>query len=210
MPFTVAFGTGGSCSFVLIASTNDTYAAVDGSVPSPRFGGSPIHLGYREARRAGVQQVAAPLLEPAYRRSQASSQAAREQELDQQVLQYCGMTRDGVTTYRGLTGTYVRLGLTAIDEPLRLALVATHDDPDAKGTFTGTYASATGSSAYAGNFGAIPDNPAIGAAFMLDTNGDHEYDKLYFVLAIRRSFGLVQGLCLEGANHPFLMARSYF
>lgn len=134
------------------------------------------------------------------------SQATTEQELDQLVLQYCGMTRDGVTTYRGLTGTYQRLGLPAAGEPVRLTLVAMHDDPDAKGTFTGTF----GAASYAGRFGAIPDNPAIGAAFMLDTNSDGEYDKLYFVLAIRRAFGLVQGLCLEGADHPFLMARSYY
>ncbi|MBV8761592.1 MAG: hypothetical protein JO257_30130 [Deltaproteobacteria bacterium] len=140
----------------------------------------------------------------------AVEQDSTAQELDQQVLQYCGMTRDGVTTYRGLSGTYVRLGLTVVDEPLRLTLVAAHDDPDAKGMFTGTYATATSSAAYAGTFGAIPDNPAIGAAFMLDTNADREYDKLYFVLAIRRSFGLVRGLCLEGANHPFLLARSYY
>ena len=135
------------------------------------------------------------------------SQATTEQELDQLVLQYCGMTRDGVTTYQGLTGTYRRLGLTVAGEPLRMTLVAPHDDPDAKGTFTATFGAGT---TYAGRFGAIPDNPAIGAAFMLDTNGDGEYDKLYFVLAIRRAFGLVQGLCLEGADHPFLLARSYY
>jgi hypothetical protein len=138
------------------------------------------------------------------------SQATTEQELEQQVLQYCAMTRDGVTTYKGLTGTYRRLGLTAIDEPTRLTFVTTHDEPDAKGTFTGSYQTATGAASYAGRFGAIPDNPAIGAALMLDTNSDGEYDKLYFVLAIRRSLGAVRGLCLEGADHPFLMARSYF
>lgn len=134
-----------------------------------------------------------------------------EQELEQQVLLYCGMTRDGVTTYGGLTGTYQRMGLTGTDEPVRLTLLATQDDPQAKGTFTGTYKTATGAIAsYAGRFGAIPDNPAIGAAFMLDTNSDNDYDKLYFVLAIRRSFGMVRGLCLQGADHPFLMSRSYF
>ena len=58
--------------------------------------------------------------------------------------------------------------------------------------------------------GTLPDNPAIGAAFMLDTDSNGEYDKLYFVLAIRRSFGLVRGLCLSGADHPFLLSRSYF
>jgi hypothetical protein len=142
---------------------------------------------------------------------QSTSSFTSEQELEQLVLQYCGMTRDGVTTYGGLTGTYQRMGLTAVDEPVRLTLVATQDDPQAKGTFTGTYKTTTGSiAAYAGRFGALPDNPAIGAAFMLDTNADGDYDKLYFVLAIRRSFGLVRGLCLEGADHPFLMARSYF
>lgn len=134
-----------------------------------------------------------------------------EEELRLLVLQYCGMTRDGVTTYRGLTGTYQRMGLTGVDEPLRLALVATQEDPYAKGTFTGTYKTAAGTTAlYAGSFMAIPDNPAIGAAFALDTDGNGENDKLYFVLAIRRSFGLVRGLCLAGADHPFLMARTLF
>ena len=133
-----------------------------------------------------------------------------EEELKQLVLQYCAMPRDGVTSYKGMTGTYQRLGLTGIDEPVRLKLVTTQDEPDAKGTFTGTYKSATGVTAYAGRFGAIPDNPAIGAAFLLDTNSDGEYDKLYFVLAIRRSFGQVAGLCLAGADHPFLLSRTYF
>lgn len=134
-----------------------------------------------------------------------------EDELDQLVLQYCGMTRDGVTTYKGLTGMYQRLGLTGIEEPLRLSLLATKDDPDASGTFSGTYKTRAGSTAsYAGRFAAIPDNPAIGAAFVLDTNSDGEYDNLYFVLAIRRSFGLVRGLCLAGADHPFLLSRTFF
>ncbi|CAN5910507.1 hypothetical protein BH11MYX3_BH11MYX3_47210 [soil metagenome] len=134
-----------------------------------------------------------------------------EEQLEQLVLQYCGMTRDGVPTYRGLTGTYQRLGLNGTDEPVRLKLVATQDVTDAKGTFTGTYTTATGATApYAGRFAALPDNPAIGAAFVLDTNSDGENDKLYFVLAIRRSFGLVRGLCLAGASHPFLLSRSYF
>lgn len=134
-----------------------------------------------------------------------------EEELDQLVRQYCAMSRDGVTTYKGLSGTYQRLGLTAVDEPVRLKLVATQDDPDANGTFTGTYKTATGSAApYAGKFAALPDNPAIGAAFVLDTTSDGEFDKLYFVLAIRRSFGQVRRLCLAGAEHPFLMSRTYF
>lgn len=134
-----------------------------------------------------------------------------EEELEQLVLQYCGMTRDGITTYKGLTGTYQRLGLTGADEPLRLTLFATQDDPDAKGTFTGTYKTRTGATAaYAGRFGAIPDNPAIGAAFLLDTNSDGEYDNLYFVLATRRLLGQVRGLCLAGADHPFLLSRTYF
>jgi len=138
----------------------------------------------------------------------ATELVSAEAELDQLVLQYCGMTRDGVTTYRGLAGKYQRLGLTAVDEPVRLALVAVEDDPSAGGTFTGTYRTAHGTAAYAGRFTAFPDNPAIGAAFALDTNADGENDKLYFVLAIRRSFGLVRGLCLAGANHPFLLSRT--
>jgi hypothetical protein len=134
-----------------------------------------------------------------------------EDELRRLVLQYCGMTRDGITTYRGLTGTYQRLGLTAVDEPLRLSLVATQDDPFARGTFTGSYRTAAGgTAAYAGRFMAIPDNPAIGAALALDTNADGENDKLYFVLAIRRSFGQVRGLCLAGADRPFLLSRTLF
>ena len=134
-----------------------------------------------------------------------------EEELRLLVLQYCGMTRDGVTTYRGLTGTYQRLGLTAVDEPVRLALVATQEDPFAKGTFTGSYRTASGATVpYAGRFMAIPDNPAIGAAFALDTDANGENDKLYFVLAIRRSLGLVRGLCLSGADHPFLLSRTLF
>lgn len=133
-----------------------------------------------------------------------------EEELDQLVRQYCAMSRDGVATYKGLSGTYQRLGLTGVDEPVRLKLVATQDDPDANGTFTGTYRTATGTAPYAGRFAALPDNPAIGAAFVLDTTSDGEFEKLYFVLAIRRSFGQVRGLCLAGAEHPFLMSRTIF
>ena len=134
-----------------------------------------------------------------------------DEDLDRLIFQYCAMTRDGVTTYKGLSGTYQRMGLTAPGEPLRLRLVATQDDPNAEGTFTGTYKTETGATAsYAGNFAAIPDNPAIGAALALDTSSDREYDELYFVLAIRRSFGVVRGLCLAGAERPFLMSRTYF
>jgi len=133
-----------------------------------------------------------------------------EEELRLLVLQYCGMTRDGITTYRGLTGTYQRLGLTAVDEPVRLAFVATQDDPFARGTFSGAYRTASGTAPYAGRFMAIPDNPAIGAALALDTDSDGENDTLYFVLAIRRSFGQVRGLCLAGADHPFLLSRALF
>jgi hypothetical protein len=139
------------------------------------------------------------------------SQQSTEQELDQLVWQYCAMTRDGVTTYNGLTGTYQRMGLYGVDEPVRLSLTATDDEHYVRGTFSGTFRAPSGAiTAYAGRYGALPDNPAIGAAFMLDTNSDGEYDKLYFVLAMRRSFGQVRGLCLEGAEHPFLLARTYF
>lgn len=134
-----------------------------------------------------------------------------EEELRLLVLQYCGMTRDGVTTYRGLTGTYQRLGLPAIDEPLRLSLVTTQEEPYPTGTFRGTYRAASGAAVpYAGGFMAIPDNPAIGAAFALDTDSDGENDTLYFVLAIRRSLGQVRGLCLAGSDHPFLLSRTLF
>ena len=138
------------------------------------------------------------------------ARVSTEQELEQEVLQYCAMTRDGVTTYKGLSGTYQRMGLLALDEPVRWKLMATRDDPDARGTFSGTFDSSAGIAAYAGRFAAIPDNPAIGAALVLDTNSDGEYDKLYFVLAIRRSLGQVRGLCLQGADHPFLLSRTYF
>lgn len=134
-----------------------------------------------------------------------------DQELDQLILQYCGMTRGDITTYDGLGGKYQRLGLTAVDEPVRLEFRATVDDPNAEGTFTGTYKTETGATAsYAGNFAAIPDNPAIGAALALDTNGDRAFDKVYFVLAMRRTFGVVRGLCLAGAEKPFLLSRTYF
>lgn len=139
------------------------------------------------------------------------SQESSEQQLDQLVWQYCAMTRDGVTSYAGLTGTYQRMGLLGVDEPVRLSLTEIPDEHYVRGTFTGTYKAASGAiTPYAGRYGALPDNPAIGAAFMLDTSSDGEFDKLYFVLAIRRSYGQVRGLCLEGANHPFLLSRSYF
>lgn len=131
-------------------------------------------------------------------------------EVDQLVLQYCGMTRGDITTYDGFSGKYQRLGLTAVDEPTRLEFAATVDDPNAEGTFKGTYKTGTGSTAaYAGNFAAIPDNPAIGAALALDFDDDLRYDKVYFVLALRRSFGVVRGLCLAGADRPFLLSRTY-
>ena len=132
--------------------------------------------------------------------------------VEQDVNLYCpGVTTTGVTTYRGLSGTYVRLGLSSPGEPLRLTLVAEQDDTDARGTFTGLYTGTNGLPAsYAGRFGALADNPAIGAFFALDTNRDGAWDDSYFVLGITRSFGTVRALCLAGDTHPFQLSRSYY
>ena len=136
-----------------------------------------------------------------------------EPTIDELVATHCPgvVYADGVKTYKGLTGTYARYGLSAAGEPLRFKLTAQKDDPDAIGTFTGTWTGADGLPVvYAGSFAALPDNPAIGAAIAFDIDAEQGYDKVYFVLGIKRSFGLVRGLCLAGAERPFLMSRTWF
>jgi hypothetical protein len=132
-----------------------------------------------------------------------------------QLRFYCpGIDRAaGVVGYRGLAGTYVRLGLPAADEPYRLSFATVVDDPDAIGTFAGLRATAAGVLVpYAGAFRAIPDNPAIGAALALDIGADGRFDATHFVLGLRRSFSgaAITGICLTGHEHPFLLGRSYF
>lgn len=139
-----------------------------------------------------------------------SEELVVEVDWETQLAFYCpGIDRAaGVTTYRGLAGTYVRLGLPVAEEPYRLTLVTAVDDPDAIGTFAGL----RGLVPYAGGFRAIPDNPAIGAALALDVGADGRYDETYFVLGLRRSFSgaTITGVCLTGREHPFLMTRTYF
>jgi hypothetical protein len=130
---------------------------------------------------------------------------------DQLVAMYCpGVTyAAGVPTYKGLAGTFQRVTPPAPGEPLRMKLVTTRDDPDAEGSFSGLETSETGlPAAFAGTFFAITDNPAIGAALGLDTDGDDQVDEVHFVLGVRRSFGKVTRLCLTGNETPFLMTRS--
>lgn len=129
--------------------------------------------------------------------------------IDELVALHCPgvVYADGVTTYRGLTGTYRRMGITPAGEISKLVLFATRDNPDAQGTFTGTRAPAT---PLAGKFAAIGDNPAIGAAISFDFGADGQWDQVHFVLGTRRSFGRVAALCLAGADKPFLMTRSLF
>ncbi len=129
---------------------------------------------------------------------------------EQLVAVHCpGVTYSaGVTTYKGLAGTYYRTTLAVQGEPVRLTLSPTHDDPDATGTFTGTRLNDNGLLAsYAGNFSAITDNPAIGAAMGFDSDSDGQIDRVHFVLGLRRSFGRVVSLCLAGEETPFLMKR---
>lgn len=142
---------------------------------------------------------------PAY----ASADPAGEPSFDELMATYCpGIVTRGAPTYRGLSGTYQYIGVPAAGEPWRLTLLAQHDDPDAAGTFLGTRVTEDGWLAgYAGRFAALPDNPAIGAVFAFDTDGDERWDEVHFVLGITRTFGLVRGLCLAGAEHPFLLAR---
>jgi hypothetical protein len=133
-------------------------------------------------------------------------------QLEQDVEIYCpGMTTSGIQTYRGLSGTYRRVNLPVAGEPLKLTLAAETDDTEAHGAFTGLVATDTGLGVpYGGRFGALADNPAIGAAFLLDLNSDGEYDKLYFVLGSSRLLGRVQSLCLVGGDHPFQLSRSIY
>jgi hypothetical protein len=136
-----------------------------------------------------------------------------EPTIDQLVALYCPgvVYAAGVPTYKGLTGTYARLGLSANGEPLRVKLAAQKDDPDAYGTFSGTWTGNDGLPVvYAGRFAALPDNPAIGAAIAFDLDAEEGFDEVYFVLGIRRSLGLVRGLCLAGAERPFLLSRTWF
>jgi hypothetical protein len=132
--------------------------------------------------------------------------------VEQDIALYCpGVTTTGVTTYSGLSGTYVRLGLSTAGEPLRLTLIAEQDGYDARGTFTGLYTIESGlPAAYAGRFGALGDNPAIGAFFALDTTRDGEWDEAYFVLGITRYLGRVRALCLVGDEHPFQLSRTLY
>ena len=132
-----------------------------------------------------------------------------EPSIDELVALHCPgvIYADGVQTYKGLSGTYRRVGVAPAGEPTKLVLFAIKDDPDAQGTFSGTRAPAT---PIAGRFAAIGDNPAIGAAMGFDTNSDGKFDQTTFVLGLRRSFGRVQGLCLAGADKPYLMTRTLF
>jgi hypothetical protein len=121
-----------------------------------------------------------------------------------------GITTTGAPTLYGLGGTYQRYGAVVAGEPVRMTLFALDDHGNAVGTFFGTRATESGlASPYAGQFRALPDNPAIGAALSLDTDSDGELDETYWILGLSRSFGLVRGLCLVGANHPFLLSRLY-
>lgn len=131
--------------------------------------------------------------------------------LEQLGAVHCpGIALTGATTYRGVTGTYWRIGAPALNEPLRLTFVAERDDGDARGTFTGTRSNAAGlPELYAGRFGMIGDNPAIGAALSLDVGANGEYDDFYFVLGVRHAYGRVRALCLAGAERPFMMLRTY-
>jgi len=134
--------------------------------------------------------------------------------IDQLVAYYCPgvVYADGVTTYKGLAGTYARYTVPSRGEPTRFRLATTVDDPDAKGTFTGTWADdETGAlTSHAGTFMAVGDNPAIGAAIGFDFTGDAGIDKVYFVLGLRRSWGVLNGLCLAGSETPIFMRRVYF
>lgn len=131
--------------------------------------------------------------------------------IDELVAQYCpGITYGtGIPTYKGISGTYARIGLTEISEPVKITFRAEQDHPDARGAFTGIRTGDSGQpESYAGRFAALPDNPAIGPALALDVGADGEFDHVYFVLGIRRSFGLVRALCLGGAERPFLLQRA--
>ena len=132
-------------------------------------------------------------------------------ETTQDLASFCpGITTTGAPTLYGLGGTYQRYGAPVAGEPVRLTLFALDDHGNATGTFFGTRATDTGLAApYAGRFHALPDNPAIGAVLSLDTDSDGELDETYWILGISRSFGLVRGMCLSGAEHPFLLSRLY-
>ena len=117
----------------------------------------------------------------------------------------------GVQTYKGLAGTFRRTQPAALGEPVRLTFATLRDDPDAEGTFGGTRIGANGFlQLYAGRFFAIGDNPAIGAAMALDTNGDGQIDTTHFVLGLTRAAGKITKLCLAGTTRPFLLTRSLF
>lgn len=141
----------------------------------------------------------------------ADEPASLDETTQDIVSSYCpGVAMTGAPSLFGLGGTYQRYGATVAGEPVRLTLFAMDDHGNATGTFFGTRATDTGLAApYAGLFRALPDNPAIGAVLSLDTDSDGELDETYWILGLSRSFGLVRGLCLSGAEHPFLMARLY-
>lgn len=129
---------------------------------------------------------------------------------DELMATYCpGMSQTSIPNYRGISGTYVRYGMTEPTEPLNITFRAERDDSDAVGTFSGLYTTESGLPAsYAGRFSALPDNPAIGPALGLDVGGDGNFDHTYFVIGLRRSFGAVRSICLWGAQHPFMLTRA--
>ena len=115
---------------------------------------------------------------------------------------YCpNVTGSGVTTYRGLLGNFRRATTAVTGEPTQIYFAPVHDDPDAAGWYYSGF--------HAGSFRAIPDNPAIGAALALDTDGDGKLDQTFFVLGLARTT-TVTALCLVGANHPFELDRSLY
>lgn len=116
---------------------------------------------------------------------------------------YCpGVTGSGVTTYRGLLGNYRRATAPVSGEPTQIYFVPAHDDPDAAGWYASGFR--------AGTFRAIPDNPAIGAALALDTDGDGKLDQTFFVLGLARATTAITALCLVGAGHPFELDRTLY
>jgi hypothetical protein len=127
-----------------------------------------------------------------------------------------GITLDGIESYDGFRGYYLRSAPYVDDELVTLHVLTLEENPESIST-TGNYqALVRRGSLFAfetGRYLAAPNNPAIGPALGLDLDRDGFIDELYWVLgATRNAYGRIDTLCLgksrdDGSGSPFLMTR---
>jgi hypothetical protein len=117
-----------------------------------------------------------------------------------------------ITSYRGISGSYLLAGDPAPGQPTELALQAAPGQTS--GTFDATLVSAAGESTYrrSGIYRAYRQSVLAGASLGLDTNRNGLVDRVYYVLGLARSDGgdEITSMCLapaSGGGAPFMLTR---